>query len=89
MVSGNYKKNSNVGILFYHLFFYLIKSTKWRRIFLTLETAKEVNQNIKHYLKLEDYEMATRVAKHYKTLEGFNADKALIEIEQAKKKAKK
>lgn len=56
---------------------------------MTLETAKEVNQNIKHYLKLEDYEMATRVAKHYKTLEGFNADMALETIEQAKKKAKK
>lgn len=49
---------------------------------------KEVNENIKHYLKLKDYEMATKFAKHYKALEGFNADKALIEIEQAKKAKK-
>jgi hypothetical protein len=56
---------------------------------LTLKTAKEVNENIKHYLKLEDYEMAKGFAKHYKDLEGFNADKALSEIEQAKNKATK
>lgn len=56
---------------------------------MTLETAKEVNANIKHYLKLEDYTMATRFVKQYKDLKGFNADKALSEIEQAKKKAKK
>lgn len=54
---------------------------------LTLKTAKEVNENIKHYLKFEDYEMAKAFAKKYANLEGFNADKALSEIEQARNKA--
>ncbi|HEY0196891.1 MAG TPA: hypothetical protein VGC02_04890 [Methanobacterium sp.] len=56
---------------------------------MTVENKKSLESKIKHYVKAGDYITARRFAVHYKNIEGFDLDEALLNIDKTEKAQKK